>query len=662
MSTRAEPNVLWEPTPEARDRATITRFARWIADTRGVDLDVDDYHALWRWSVDDVEGFWAAIWDFFEVESETGYERVLGSREMPGAEWFPGARLSYARHVFRGRDDDAVAIRHASELRELGEWTWGELRAQTAALAAGLRSLGVEPGDRVVAYIPNIPEAVAGLMACASIGAVWSSCSPDFGARSVVDRFAQVEPKVLITVDGYRYGGKDFDRMSVVEGLQGEMDSLVRTVVLPYLDTSVDPGRLRDAMTWDELLAAGEGAELEFAELPFEHPLWVLYSSGTTGLPKPIVHSQGGILLEHLKKMHLHVDAQEGDRIFWFTTTGWMMWNFVVGCLLTPASIVLYDGNPGHPDMGALWDLAEQAGITCFGTSASYIAACMKSDVEPGNGRDLGALRSVGSTGSPLSPEGFGWVYEHVGADTWLFSTSGGTDMCTAFVGGVPTLPVHMGELQARSLGAKIEAWDEDGKPLDGEVGELVITEPMPSMPIFFWGDEDGERLRDSYFSTFPGVWRHGDWIEITQRGTAIISGRSDSTINRGGIRMGTAEIYRAVLALDEIVDALVVDVPREGTDGWMPLFVVLAEGAELDDDLIGRLRTRIREDCSPRHVPNEVHAIAEVPRTLSGKVLEVPVKRILMGQSPDQAASRDSLANPKALDVFVELAQRRDD
>jgi acetoacetyl-CoA synthetase len=657
MSTRAEPEILWEPSEEMVQRATITRFARWLEESRG--LSLPGYRELWHWSVDDVEAFWAAVWEFFELESETGFDTVLGRREMPGAEWFPGTRISYARHVFRGKDDGEVAIRHASELRELSEWTWGDLRSQTAALAAGLRSLGVGEGDRVVAYIPNIPEAVAALLACASLGAIWSSCSPDFGARSVVDRFAQIEPKVLLTVDGYRYGGKDFDRMGVVAGLQGEMDSLVATVVLPYLNESPDVSGLRDAMTWDELMAKGEGAELEFAELPFDHPLWVLYSSGTTGLPKPIVHSQGGILLEHMKKMHLHVDAQEGDRIFWFTTTGWMMWNFLVGCLLTPASIVLYDGNPGHPDMGTLWDLAEEAGITCFGTSASYIAACMKSGIDPAEGRDLSKLRSVGSTGSPLSPEGFQWVYDHVGRDTWLFSTSGGTDMCTAFVGGVPTLPVHLGEMQGRSLGAKVEAWDEEGNSLIGEVGELVITEPMPSMPICFWGDEDGSRLRESYFDMYPGVWRHGDWIEITERETAIIYGRSDSTINRGGIRMGTSEIYRAVLALDEITDALVVDIPRPGTDGWMPLFVVLREGAELDDGLTKQIAKRIREDCSPRHVPNEVHAIKEVPRTLSGKVLEVPVKRILMGQSPDQAASRDSLANPGSLDQFVEMAER---
>jgi acetoacetyl-CoA synthetase len=639
-----EPKLLWKPSPEQIERATLTRYARSVGRE-------GSYDELWRWSVEDLEGFWSSIWEFFDVQASQPYERVLGRRDMPGAEWFPGARLNYAEHLFRGRDDGALAIQHAGELRELGQWTWGELREQTERIAAGLRRLGVGPGDRVVAYIPNIPEAIAAFAACASIGATWSSCSPDFGARSVIDRFAQIEPKVLLAVDGYRYGGKDFDRRAVLDTVRAEMPSLEHTVVLPYLDA----GPVDDAMAWDELVAERE--PLAYEPLAFDHPLWVLYSSGTTGLPKPIVHGQGGILLEHLKKLHLHLDAQEGDRLFWFTTTGWMMWNFLAGALLTPASIVLYDGNPGTPDLGVLWDLAERAGITCFGTSASYIASCMKAGVEPRRGRDLSALRSVGSTGSPLSPEGFQWVYDQIGEDTWLFSTSGGTDLCTAFVGGVPTLPVYLGELQARALGAKVEAWDEDGRPLVGQVGELVITEPMPSMPIYFWNDEGGERLRESYFDTYPGVWRHGDWIEITQRGTAIIYGRSDSTINRGGVRMGTSEIYRAVLAIDDVVDALVIDVPREGEENWMPLFVVLREGAELDDELVAQIRRRVREDCSPRHVPTDVHAIAEVPRTLSGKVLEVPVKRILMGQPAERAASRDSLANPAALDYFVELA-----
>jgi acetoacetyl-CoA synthetase len=625
------PTLLWEPPSALAERAVMTRFMR--------EHGFDDYHALWRWSVDDLEGFWAAIWDFFGVDGR--YDRVLGSQAMPGAEWFPGAHVSYPEHLFRGKDPDSVAIVHASELREQAELTWGELRAQVACIQAGLRELGVGPGDRVAAYMPNIPEAVAAFLATASLGAVWSSCSPDFGARSVIDRFAQIEPKVLLAVDGYRYNGRDFDRAETVRGIHEAVGG--RLVRLGYVDGSGwEPGFEREG-------------ELIFERVPFDHPLWVLYSSGTTGLPKAIVHGQGGILLEHLKKLHLHVDAQAGDRLFWFTTTGWMMWNFIVSGLLTGAAIVLYDGSPGHPDMGVLWDLAETAGITTFGTSAAYIGACMKAGVEPEAGRDLSRLRAVGSTGSPLSPEGFRWVYDHVGDDTWLFSTSGGTDLCTAFVGGVPILPVYEGELQARALGAAVEAWDPEGRPLIGEVGELVVTKPMPSMPLYLWNDPDGERYRESYFDTYPGVWRHGDWIEITERGTAIITGRSDATINRGGVRMGTAEIYSAVLGLDEVVDALVVDV-----EGRMPLFVVLRDGAELDDDLTKRIAKRVREDCSPRHVPDEIVAVEEVPRTLSGKVLELPVKRILMGTPPEQAASRDSLANPEALDFFVSWARRR--
>jgi acetoacetyl-CoA synthetase len=654
--TAAASEKLWDPPAELVERSRMTEYMRWLEAERG--LRFDGYDGLWRWSVTDLEAFWASIWDFFEVQADGGYDRVLTSREMPGAEWFAGTSLNYAEHVFAGKDDAEPAILHASELRELGELSWGELRTQVAAVAAGLRELGVERGDRVVAYLPNVPEAIVAFLATASLGAVWSSCSPDFGPASVIDRFAQIEPKVLFAVDGYRYGDKDFDRRDVLAELQAAMPSLVRTVVLPYLDLDPDLSALPDTTRWDELLAAGKDAELAFERVPFDHPLWVLYSSGTTGLPKAIVQGQGGILLEHLKKLHLHVDAHPGDRLFWFTTTGWMMWNFLVSGLLTRAAIVLYDGNPGHPDMSVLWDLAARAGVTMFGTSASYIAACMKAGVEPGGaGRDLSRLKAVGSTGSPLSPEGFDWVYAQLGADTWLFSTSGGTDLCTAFVGGTPLLPVYRGELQARALGAAVEAWDEDGNSVIDEVGELVVTEPMPSMPVYFWGDDDGSRYRAAYFEMFPGVWRHGDWIEITSRGTAVIYGRSDSTINRSGVRMGTSEIYRAVLGVDAIVDALVVDVPRPGTEGWMPLFVVLREGAELDEELRRELARRVRETCSPRHVPDEVFAIAEVPRTLSGKVLEVPVKRILMGTDPAKAASRDSLANPAALDYFIELA-----
>jgi acetoacetyl-CoA synthetase len=634
-----EPPIVWTPSPERIASATITRYREWLNETRG--LELEGYPDLWQWSVDELDGFWGSIWEFFEVQASEPYVRVLTTREMPAARWFPGARLSYAEHVFRGRDDSEVAIRHASELRPLGEWTWGELRARAGAVAAALGESGVVAGDRVAAYLPNIPETVAAFLGCASIGATWSSCAPEFGVRSVVDRFAQIEPKVLLAVDGYRYGGRDFDRAETIAQLQRELPTLERTIVLPYLaggDWELPP------------------AELEPEQLPFDHPLWVLYSSGTTGMPKAIVHGQGGILLEHLKKLRLHLDARAGDRLFWFTTTGWMMWNFLVGGLLSEASIVLFDGNPAHPDLGTLWDLADAAGITTFGTSAGYVAACQKAGVEPKAGRDLSRLDSVGSTGSPLAPEGFDWVRNRLGEDVWLFSTSGGTDVCTAFVGGVPTLPVYRGELQARALGASVEAWSEDGRPLVGEVGELVITEPMPSMPLYLWGDEDGSRYRESYFSTFPGVWRHGDWIEITARGTAIITGRSDATINRGGVRMGTSELYRSVLAIDEIVDALVVDVPA-GDGSRMTLFVVLRDGSTLHERLELEIRRRIREDCSPRHVPDEVVAAPEIPRTLSGKILEVPVKRLLMGAAADEVASRDSLANPAALDWFAQLA-----
>jgi acetoacetyl-CoA synthetase len=634
------PPILWKPPAALGERATMTRFMR--------EHGHADYHALWQWSVDDLEGFWRGVWDFFDVQANGSPDRVLGSRAMPGAEWFPDVELSYPEHIFRGKRDEDIAMFDASELRELGTLTWGELRAQTAAIRAGLVARGVGKGDRVAAYMPNIPETIAAFLATASLGAVWSSCSPDFGARSVVERFQQIEPKVLLAVDGYRYGGKDFDRREVVDAIAKEIEAPV--VWLHYMGD----------LGWEVGFLVKDPPPLTFERVPFDHPLWVLYSSGTTGLPKAIVHGQGGILLEHFKKLALHVDGQAGDRIFWFTTTGWMMWNFLVSGLLTDAAIVLYDGNPGAPSLDVLWNLAANAGVTCFGTSASFIASCMKAGVKPAEGRDLSALRAVGSTGSPLAPEGFQWVYDELGADTWLFSTSGGTDVCSAFVGGTPLLPVYRGELQARALGANVEAYDEEGRPLIDEVGELVITEPMPSMPVGFWNDPDGSRYRESYFETYPGVWRHGDWIRITDRGTAVIYGRSDATINRGGIRMGTSEIYRAVLALDEIADALVVDVPVEGEENWMPLFVVLKEGEDLTPELIKAIAGRIRSDCSPRHVPSEVIEVKEVPRTLSGKVLEVPVKKILMGIAPERAVSRDSLANPAALDVFMALALGR--
>ncbi len=643
----------------------MTRFMRWAAERRGHDFD--GYEDLWRWSVEELEDFWASIWEFCEVRSSRTFKQPLAERRMPGAQWFAGAELNYAENVLaplryegaggRPRPDrtDTVAVVHSSELRELDELTWGQLSEQVAAVAGGLRALGVGRGDRVVAYMPNIPETLVAFLATASIGAIWSSAAPEFGARSVIDRFAQIEPKVLLSVDGYRHGGKDFDRTAVVQGILDELPSVRHTVLLGYLD---EQAQLDGALSWQELQRRGEGAELIFAQVPFDHPLWVLYSSGTTGLPKAIVQGHGGILVEQLKK-RMHLDLHPGDRMFWFTTTGWMMWNFLVGCLLSDAAIVLYDGSPAHPDLGALWSLAERARITCMGVSAGLLASCEKGGVEPHRDYDLRALRAIGSTGSPLAPESFQWVYEHVDDGIWLFSTSGGTDVCTAFVAGCPLLPVYEGELQCRALGCAVESWDEQGHAHVDRVGELVITEPMPSMPLFLWNDEDGERLRESYFAMYPGVWRHGDWIRITLRGGAVIYGRSDSTINRQGVRMGTSEIYRAASAVEQVLDALVVDIPaRPGEDELrMVLFVVLAPGVELGDELTAQIKRRIREDCSPRHVPNELRQIAEVPRTLSGKVLEVPVKRILMGTPVAEAASVDSLVNPRALDYFVELA-----
>ena len=678
MASAAPELPMWEPPSAQRNSVEMARFMSWAAARRG--RAFASYDELWQWSVDELEDFWASVWEFCGVRASKPYERVLASREMPGARWFEGAELNYVENLLRGPVPDKaparersreVAVLHTSELRkELAEITWGELEELVAAAAGGLRALGVARGDRVVAYMPNIPETLVALLAVASIGAIWSSAAPEFGARSVIDRFAQIEPKVLLTVDGYRHGGKDFERGANVSRILQELGSVEHVVVLPYLaqeefDEAAFGGGagVRGVLTWDELLSRGEGSVLRFEQVPFDHPLWVLYSSGTTGLPKAIVQGHGGILLEQLKK-RLHLDLRSGDRMFWFTTTGWMMWNFLVGCLISDAAIVLYDGSPAHPDLNVLWSLAERAGITCMGVSPGLLASCEKDGIEPARDHDVSALRALGATGSPLTPESFQWVYEHVKDDVWLFSTSGGTDVCTAFVAGCPLLPVYEGELQCRALGCAVAAWDEQGNSLNDEVGELVITEPMPSMPLFLWGDEDGSRLRESYFAMYPGVWRHGDWIRITSRGGAVIYGRSDSTINRMGVRMGTSEIYRAALGVDEVLDALVVDIPKPGgghdsqAELWMAMFVVLREGVTLDDELAAQIKRRIREDCSPRHVPNEIRQIAEVPRTLSGKVLEVPVKRILMGTSPEQAASVESLANPASLDYFVALAR----
>ena len=654
---------MWAPSPERVERANLTRYLRWLRDRRG--LSFGSYDELWRWSVDDLDGFWSSIWEFFEVGGPAP-SPALAERRMPGARWFPGATLNHAELSLR-RHDDHPALLFGNEAGELGTIGYAELGRRVAAVAAGLRRLGVEKGDRVVAYLPNVPETVVAMLATASLGAVWSSCAPEFGVSSVVDRFAQIEPKVLVAVDGYRYNGTWHDRSDALAQIRRRLPTVAATILVsgPGREDrgaqGADGGRPVDGngtIAWERLLEEGAGAELAFEPVAFDHPLWVLYSSGTTGLPKAIVHGHGGIALELLKSISLHLDLGPADRFFWFTTTGWMMWNFLVGGLLLGSTVVLYDGSPGHPDMGALWRFAERSATTYFGTSAAFVLASMKAGVEPAREVDLSALHSIGSTGSPLPPDGFDWLYRHVAPDVLVGSTSGGTDVCTSFVTSCPLLGVYPGEIQCRALGAKVESFDEHGRSVVGRVGELVITEPLPSMPLYFWSDPDGERYRDSYFSTWPGVWRHGDWLEITERGTCIISGRSDSTLNRGGVRMGTAEFYRVVEGLDEVVDSLVVDASDPGGEGRLLLFVVLRPGVELDDGLRDRIRAAVRADLSPRHVPDRIDAIAEVPRTLSGKKLEVPVKRVLAGVPLEQAVSEGALANPDAIHQVVALAR----
>ncbi|MEU2434520.1 acetoacetate--CoA ligase [Streptomyces sp. NPDC007861] len=657
MTSAANPAPLWQPDADRIAAARITRFQTWATERYGAPAD-GGYPALHRWSVDELETFWKAVADWFDVRFSTPYERILGESTMPGAQWFTGATLNYAEHALRTAEDPArahePALIHMDEAHEPTPVSWSELRRQVGSLAAELRALGVRPGDRVSGYLPNIPQAVTALLATAAVGAVWTSCAPDFGARSVLDRFQQVEPVVLFTVDGYRYGGKEHDRRDTVAELRRELPTLRAVVHIPLLGTPTPEG----ALSWSDLTSSD--TEPVFEQVPFDHPLWVLYSSGTTGLPKAIVQSQGGILLEHFKQLGLHCDLGPGDRFFWYTSTGWMMWNFLVSGLLTGTTVILYDGSPGYPGTGAQWAIAERTGATLFGTSAAYVMACRKAGVHPGRDHDLSRIQCVATTGSPLPPDGFRWLHDEVREDLWIASVSGGTDVCSCFAGAVPTLPVHIGELQAPCLGTDLQAWDPHGKPLTGEVGELVVTNPMPSMPIHFWNDPDGSRYRDSYFEMYPGVWRHGDWITLTDHGSVIIHGRSDSTLNRQGVRMGSADIYEAVERLPEIRESLVIGLEEADGGYWMPLFVHLAPGATLDDDLRDRIKRTIREQLSPRHVPDDIIQVPGIPHTLTGKRIEVPVKRLLQGTALTKAVNPGSVDNIDLLRFYEDLARTR--
>jgi len=650
-----EGTLLWEPSEEFVRGTNMMRFMNWLADRKG--LHFQGYHDLWQWSVTDLEAFWGSVWEFFDIKASKPYAQILSERKMPGARWFEGAELNYAEHVFRNRSADRPALMFQSESSPLSEISWDELYGRVASVAAALRKMGIKRGDRVVSNMPNIPETVIAFLAAASIGAVWSSCSPDFGLRSIVDRFNQIEPKVLFVVNGYTYGGKSFDRLSTVLELRSALRTVEHIVHVPYLPGAHKAEQVPGAVPWNDLL--GEQGELVFEQVPFSHPLWVVYSSGTTGLPKGLVHSHGGILIEMLKYLVIQNNIKPGDRFFWFSTTGWVMWNILQASLLAGATAVLYDGNPGYPDMDVLWELAEQARMTLFGTSAAFITACMNAGMKPGKDHDLGSLNAVGSTGSPLSVEGFKWVYDSVKGDVWLGSVSGGTDPCSAFLGCSPLLPVHAGELQGRCLGVKAEAFDEQGRSLVNQVGELVITEPMPSMPLYLWNDPQDKRYRESYFEMYPGVWRHGDWVKITERGSGVILGRSDSTLNRLGVRMGSAEIYGALVDMPEIADSLVIGFEPKTGDYFMPLFVVLKEGVVLDGGLKKKINAKIRSTLSPRHVPDDIFAIKAVPKTLNGKKLEVPVRKILMGVPLEKAVNVDSMEDPGAIDYFVDMAGR---
>ena len=649
------PDILFSPTENDKNKSRLSDYMLWLEQNHG--LIFKDYTALWKWSIDEPAFFWTTLLSYFNVIYTGNPDMAISQDPMPDTRWFEGIQINYAEQVFSNRTTSRPAILFQSEQQELTPVSWSTLEDQTAALAAYFRSIGVQCGDRVAAYLPNIPEATVALLACLSIGAIWSSCSPDFGTGSIVDRFLQITPKVLIAVDGYQYGGKRFDKTMVVGEITGQIPTVEKVILIPYLNTEATVEGLGNVVGWQEVITYKHNGLL-FEPVPFGHPAWILYSSGTTGIPKAITHSQGGVLLEHLKYLAFHNDVRPGECFFWFTTTGWMMWNFLNAALLAGATIVVYDGSPGYPNLDVLWKLAEKARIQHFGTSAPYLVACMKDQLVPGKDFDLSGLRSIGSTGSPLPPEAFAYVYQHIKPDVWLASMSGGTDVCTAWIGGNPLLPVYEGEIQCRCLGCAMESWDENGHPVFNEVGEMVVTKPMPSMPVFFWNDPDKQKYLGSYFEHFKGVWRHGDWIKITDRGTLVILGRSDATLNRQGIRIGTAEIYRAVDEVPQVKDSLIVCLEFENGEQFMPLFVIMQKGEILDDTLKKKINTALRSTYSPRHVPDQIIEVPDIPYTMSGKKMEAPVKKILMGITREKAANLDSVRNPDSLDFFVAYAK----
>ena len=656
-----EGEVLWSPSAERIAAANITSYLAWLERERG--RRFVDYAALWQWSVTDLDGFWQSLWDFFRIESSAPHTAALAQHAMPGAAWFPGARLNYAQHVLRREQEGGAALIYVSESTPVASLARAELAAQVRILATQLRRLGVRPGDRVVAWMPNIPQTAVAMLATTAIGAIWACCSADFGEQGVLDRFAQLAPTVLFCVDGYRYGGKEVDRRGELQRILGGLGSVRHVVVVPNLHPQSGAGR-DPILLWHDLLdhPPVPRAAFRFEQVPFDHPLWTLFSSGTTGLPKPIVHGHGGILLETLKNGTFHFDLHPDDRLLFFTTSGWMLWNFLVGSMLTGAVPVLYDGSPAFPERDALWKIADQAGASMFGSSPAYVDQLSKAGIVPRERYQLEKLRSISLAGSPATPECMNWFYRNIKADLWVANGSGGTDCCTGFVGGVPTLPVRAGEIQAPSLGVSIKAFNERGESVIDEVGEMVITEPLPSMPLRFWNDEGDRRYRESYFEEFPGVWRHGDFFRINARGGSFVLGRSDATLNRYGVRIGTAEIYRAIAQVPEVDDALIVNLDLPDGGFFMPLFVKLAAGLSLQPPLEDRIRDTLRREYTARHVPDKVYQVPAIPVTLTGKKMEVPVRRILLGMPVDKAANRSAMADPGALDFFVEYARQQRD